>query len=252
MLMDEERVEVQPTSRSSFTKEQKFGYAVVIACGVLAVTFGMFYMVKHVKAPFIVTYDGSKLLTGDDAKAAEVAAQKAADTDDDGVSDYDETKIYGTSPYLSDTDSDGIDDGTEIRSNMDPTCARGTECTRTVDDIEPGTSIDDGLVGETQATAAAEAAAAKAEVEQMKVLLGNATPDEIRALLVESGVPQANVDAMTDEEITTLYAGVVSELEQNGGLEQLIRDAQTVDTTQDTSPSAPETQGTSDSPTITP
>ncbi len=226
MLMDEEHVQVQQGLRQEFTREQKFGYAVVIACGVLAVTFGMFYMVKHVKAPFIISYTGNKLLTGDDAKAAEVAAQKAADTDGDTVSDYDEANIYGSSPYLTDTDSDGTSDNVEIANNMDPTCAKGAACEDDVDTIQDGSSIDDGMVGASIAATGAEAAAAAAQLEQMQTMLSNIPAAEIRASLVASGADQAQVDAMTDDEVIALYQKALAGIEANGGLEAILEQAQ--------------------------
>ena len=42
------------------------------------------------------------------------------DVDADGISDYDETRIYGTDPKNPDTDSDGIQDGAEILAGTDP------------------------------------------------------------------------------------------------------------------------------------
>jgi predicted RNA binding protein with dsRBD fold (UPF0201 family) len=42
------------------------------------------------------------------------------DTDDDGLSDFDEVNIYGTDPNNSDTDGDGINDGDEIAFGYDP------------------------------------------------------------------------------------------------------------------------------------
>ena len=41
---------------------------------------------------------------------------KNKDTDQDGLSDYDETYVYETSPYIKDSDSDGINDGDEVAS----------------------------------------------------------------------------------------------------------------------------------------
>ena len=38
----------------------------------------------------------------------------APDADGDGISDNDETTVYGTNPNLADTDADGIDDGAEL------------------------------------------------------------------------------------------------------------------------------------------
>lgn len=38
----------------------------------------------------------------------------ADDTDNDGIYDYYETHVYGTSPSTPDTDGDGLDDGYEL------------------------------------------------------------------------------------------------------------------------------------------
>ena len=43
-----------------------------------------------------------------------------ADTDGDGVSDYDELFVYGTNPLLRDTDGDGMDDAWEIANGLNP------------------------------------------------------------------------------------------------------------------------------------
>lgn len=42
------------------------------------------------------------------------------DDDNDGLSDEDETNIYGTDPLDDDTDGDGFSDGDEVNSGTDP------------------------------------------------------------------------------------------------------------------------------------
>ncbi|MFC1788009.1 hypothetical protein ACFLZY_02210 [Patescibacteria group bacterium] len=42
------------------------------------------------------------------------------DTDDDGLSDYDEYKKYKTDPLNPDTDGDGFTDGTEVKNGYNP------------------------------------------------------------------------------------------------------------------------------------
>ncbi len=46
--------------------------------------------------------------------------EQLIDTDGDGLSDDDETNIYGTDPLKYDTDGDGLGDGVEIRMGTDP------------------------------------------------------------------------------------------------------------------------------------
>ena len=45
---------------------------------------------------------------------------KKADTDNDGLNDFDELNIYGTDPLIPDTDGDGLKDGDEIVLGLDP------------------------------------------------------------------------------------------------------------------------------------
>ena len=47
-------------------------------------------------------------------------ASAETDSDGDGISDRDETFLFGTDFKIADTDGDGIDDGTEILSGTDP------------------------------------------------------------------------------------------------------------------------------------
>jgi hypothetical protein len=48
------------------------------------------------------------------------------DADGDGLSDYDEIKVYGTSPRVKDTDGDSFDDGFEVSTGFSPTSAAST------------------------------------------------------------------------------------------------------------------------------
>lgn len=43
-----------------------------------------------------------------------------ADTDNDGLNDYDEIYKYQTKPRVADTDGDGYSDGQEVKNNYDP------------------------------------------------------------------------------------------------------------------------------------
>lgn len=200
-----------------FSREQKVGYAVVIGCGLLAVLFGGFYLFKHLHSPFVITYTGNRLLTGDDATAAAIAAEKAKDTDSDGVNDYDEFNIYGTSAYIADSDDDGVNDGAEISAGTDPACAPGETCERGNEDIEGASGLG--------AEAEAEAAAAAAQYEALKASLRNLSTEEIRTLLIDSGAEEAKINAMTDDEVRALYDQVLTDLESSGGLDALISQA---------------------------
>jgi len=51
---------------------------------------------------------------------ARPAALPVSDEDGDGLSDAEETQLYGTRPDLADSDGDGVDDGREVAACRDP------------------------------------------------------------------------------------------------------------------------------------
>lgn len=55
--------------------------------------------------------------------AAPTLAPAAADSDGDGLSDVDETDVYGTDPSNADSDFDGVFDGDEVAAGTDPLTA---------------------------------------------------------------------------------------------------------------------------------
>lgn len=81
---------------------------------------------NSVRAPFARRGEAPKSIAAQEAEL--LAAQKSADTDGDGLSDFDELNVYQTSPYIDDTDSDGYKDGDEVASNHDPNCPAGKSC----------------------------------------------------------------------------------------------------------------------------
>ncbi len=64
-----------------------------------------------------VTDNGTPTLSDNETFDINVAA---LDSDDDGISDYDEINSYGTLPYNADSDGDFINDGDEINNGSNP------------------------------------------------------------------------------------------------------------------------------------
>ncbi|MFA5070512.1 MAG: hypothetical protein WC528_04505 [Patescibacteria group bacterium] len=58
-------------------------------------------------------------LSNDEEKSLGTDSGKA-DTDADGLSDYEEAKVYKTDPLKADTDGDGYQDGAEVENGFNP------------------------------------------------------------------------------------------------------------------------------------
>ncbi len=124
-----------------------------------------------------------------------IADLKSKDTDQDGLNDYQEVYQFHTSMFLPDTDSDGFSDYQEANSGNDPLCPTGEDC-NILRLITPNTKL--------------------AEVVEDVALdpnltLQQATLNQLRSFLVENGLPQAEIDALTDEELIIIVSAWAEE-----------------------------------------
>lgn len=117
---------------------------------------------------------------------AEDEQLRQQDSDEDGLTDYHELRVYGSSPFIADTDSDGLSDFDEVRDGTDPNCPQGQNC-----------------FGNTASQQAAQRKAeAEEEVQELKESLSD--PDKIRQLLIEGGAPPEQVNALDDQTLQIL------------------------------------------------
>lgn len=125
--------------------------------------------------------------------AEQLVALKTQDTDQDGLTDYDELYKYGSSPYIQDSDSDGISDKDEIDNGTDPNCPEGTECTPIAVFTPSGTNTS------TTTNSSSTSTNTNPDVANLDVT-------QLRTALRNAGAPQAELDALTDDELVALYA----------------------------------------------
>ena len=121
------------------SKNQKIAVAVLAVFAFFVIIFWMVSFNQNLKNSFNygassnVTEDSNntdnngevKPCAGGDCANKEDERLRSQDTDEDGLSDWDELNVYITSPYLADSDSDGIKDGEEISAGTDPNCPTG-------------------------------------------------------------------------------------------------------------------------------
>ena len=208
------------TGWSAFRGEQKVGLIVFSVTGVLGMILSLVFLRSQITAPFEIDPNTPEYLSLTEREVQEVARQKTEDTDGDGISDYEELNVYRTSPYLPDSDSDGFDDGAEINSGNDPNCPVGQDCGRGVDaginnpvrvgDITGDLPFEDTGIGVGEINNEAD----------LNEILGALTNQDIRDSLIASGVDEAALNDLTDEELRALFNEALqqlSESEENSG-----------------------------------
>ncbi len=167
------------------------GALAALTAAVLVLSFLQFK--NSVRAPFERRGPGYQSLAEREAAAAE--AEKTTDTDNDGLSDYDELYVFRTSPYLEDTDSDGINDGTEVNSNQDPNCPQGKSCDGGGEAVsEAGRTFEVPNSIQPNLNFAGGAS-----------LLAEFDPESVRALLRGAGVADDVLSKVDDETLKKLY-----------------------------------------------
>lgn len=213
--------------------------------GVLVVAlmvFGLaFWQVQHsIKAPFIVKIDKDSQATAAklDLQSVDIESLKRIDTDQDGLSDYLEIYVYGTSAYIEDTDSDGISDKDEVIAGTNPLCV-GEKCPQdiTSEVPQPSYSLVDNakteigimknsllglgfnepdlaemtdddireLYNETSNLLTDESAMQ----DFVKASLVDLSADEIRSLLLSTGASQEDLVGIADDQLLEIYQQVL-------------------------------------------
>lgn len=176
---------------------------------------------------------------------------RSQDSDQDGLNDYDELRVHGTSPFIADSDSDGVSDANEVSLNTDPTCPSGQTCfgnqgvrpdetsntnnpllsaefKAVLDDpaqlrrllIEGGADprVINGLDDQTIQILGQEAFKAATTPTPEKVeILGQVNAGQIRELLKSSGMTDEQLAEFTDEHLLQIYQDALSQVAAEAG-----------------------------------
>ena len=90
----------------------------LIIIGVLAIILSYLQLKGAIYAPFKQTFTREEPEVLDQAEIFDILADQ--DTDEDGLSDFDERFVYQTSVYIVDSDSDSFSDKEEVEAQSDP------------------------------------------------------------------------------------------------------------------------------------
>ena len=183
---------------------KQFWFVLILAIPILFFSVRSLY--GRFTDPFIIEVPDwlTEQLNEDSENEKTLAELKISDTDEDGLSDYQELYQYNTSMFLKDTDSDGIPDNVEVQSGDDPLCPMGQSC-NLLRLITPRTKL--------------------ADIVQEVALDPNLTIEEaafieFRKFLLESGLSQEEVGALSNEDLVLIVKAleesqIVSEDEWN-------------------------------------
>lgn len=177
--------------------EHRAGAWVLLVVGILGLGLGVYHWRSTIVNAFDVPKSAFKTVEQIEQERLEVL--KTKDTDADGINDFDESYIFKTSPYLEDSDSDGDSDKKELEAGTDPNCPAGRDCgpaaasSATVESSSTGTpaSAEDGL----------------GAISQML----NPSAEDIRLLLIQSGLKEEDVRKIDDATLQQLYRQAVLE-----------------------------------------
>jgi hypothetical protein len=251
--MDGNEQQSQWSDADTLPEHVPYPRSVVVAVSVLLVGIGIlsaWYMVSSVRLDIPAFGSGNSLKEISRSLLDQEDNQlRLQDSDEDGLSDYDELNVYATSAFVADTDSDGIIDAEEVRRGTDPNCPQGRTCS---DATNPDSSrITGGIIDSPYATEDVKGLlqdpaalrtlliAAGADVELVSKLddqtiqilaqqslsdITGVTPEkidvlkgltivQIRDILRSFGMTEEDVTALTDEEVTTIYQDALKEFE---------------------------------------
>ncbi len=176
---------------------QNIALGVLLFVGVLTIGLGFYRVRYQIALPF-----KAQITRAESEKNAPVSLDaeidpellKSQDTDGDGLSDYDESNTYHTSPYLKDTDSDSYDDKTELDSGNDPNCPKGKVCFTA--------SQSTGIPATSQSSTSNDRLTAlQADLDKLAKL----TPDQIRELLKAQGFSEEELKQYDDATLKETY-----------------------------------------------
>ncbi len=178
------------TKRQGTAMDSSWRNLALVGASIVALGLGVWQIRTTLTLPLGLPGGESEPAPGNVNSAATDDELRRRDTDQDGLTDYDEQYLYKTSAYLKDSDSDGFDDKAEVTSGNDPLCPPGQSCTAPAPAGTPP---------------AAEAAAP---------ILSAA---EIRVLLKKNGVSDAELARYDDETLLAIYRELGGESQPSTG-----------------------------------
>jgi len=207
--------------------QQKIMIVIVAIIAVAALGITLYRFPASMKRPFVKQVVGT-FKTLDQQEQENLQRLKDSDTDQDGLSDYDELYIYRTSAYNQDSDSDGIPDGVEVQQGTDPNCPLGKVCRAIIADEAQGGGSTGGTGNTSSAATGSQVTLSETKLAEAFIKafgdLNKLTPETISAkvdvlssgqlheFLLGIGIPQQAIDKNTDATLRQLLKETLAEI----------------------------------------
>lgn len=188
----------------NYFSQEKVIMKTIFVVGVFSIILGVFGMYFRIRNSFA----DSQVVLEDKAAVIE-NLNRTKDTDNDGLSDYDELNVYGTSPYLEDTDLDKVSDYDEMILGLDGKC-EGNACSNIVTPTESNINFSSSATEELQ----------------------NMTFEEFKNYLLESGYEKDYVASLTEVEFNEIKKNMINS-DSNSKDANTIEDAKNTSTNEE-------------------
>lgn len=221
---------------SKMNKEKKIAFIALILCALFLFFYSGTRVLDGINAPFRGSVEELKKNKDmlKDPVAEEERLAKRVDTDGDGFSDWEETNVYHTSPYLWSTAGDDVPDNVKIALGANPLCKLGEKCTAASqvrmnlpsttlpfvpeDESEVNQEVGSLIFGTSPAAQQLQGTAEQAGVDFNLRDQIPKDPAVLRKALLTSGkVTQEDLDKITDEQLLKMVDEAITEVEVNNG-----------------------------------
>ncbi len=197
---EEDDLGYEEESTEKKMKQQKIIFFSFIAFAVVSLALAFYQLKYSLKSPFFEDIPASEE-TGQSnlaVKKDDSFLLQHTDTDKDGLTDYDELYVYGTSPYLADSDSDGFSDKQELETKNNPNCPENKNCGLYLDKTfvassSPPAISADSILGGTDTSGAG---------------ISGIDANLLRQTLLQAGVPADVLSQISDDTLLQEYSSI--------------------------------------------
>ena len=187
--------------------ERKIGFILILIFATIGIVYAVLQLRNNVYGPFALNNEVPVSLK-EEIIENNVGYQRTVDTDKDGLTNFDEQNVYGTSAYLYDTYGYGMSDKEVITKGL-PLCPNaGKNCTEQVAPASISTSsILESVSNQTDILG--EVNLESAVTPDIEKIFSD--PAQIRKILLDTGrIDKKTLDKIPDTELLKMVNELIN------------------------------------------